>query len=401
MLKLRAAFVIVLDLVVLSVYLILAHANGAGLGERINTVSFSLFPLVGAVLLARHPRNPVGYLVAALGMAVIGASTLFEYARLSLLQPQANYPLTAEAAWAAMNIWPLVLPCLVLILLLFPNGRLPGRNWAVLGLITLLASLPIYVSSWVIIWRNRHEIVSMDAGRIPYNPEVGALFRAFDYWDGLIIAAIFLAVVSFFYRFSRARGIERQQLKWFVYGISIIPVSMVLTELFGLVDEPLVQGLIWTLEIISIMAFPVVLLIAITRYRLYDIDIIIRRTLLYSATTLTLALIYFGMVLTMQNVFTRRVGEQPAIVIVVSTLAIAALFQPLRRRFQAIIDRRFYRSKYNAETTLERFATRLQTEVDLNEIERYFITIVEENIQPQQAELWLVKGRTGEDLYPL
>ena len=207
---------------------------------------------------------------------------------------------------------------------------------------------------------------------------------------------IILALVSFFFRFSRSTGIERQQLKWFVFGLSTIPLSMGLEEFLVLITSPVFHMFNYVFSIISIIAFPVVMLIAITRYRLYDIDFIIRRTLLYSALTITLALVYFGVVLMAQSLFAQslfapRINKQPAIVIMLSTLLIATLFQPLHQRFQSIIDRRFYRSKYNAEQMLERFATRLQNEVDLREIERQFVTVVEENIQPEHTQLWLVR----------
>ena len=201
----------------------------------------------------------------------------------------------------------------------------------------------------------------------------------------------FLKVSGNQIRFSRSLGIERQQMKWFVFGISTIPASMLLDVTMEAFSTPLLMTFSNVLSIISVAAFPVVLLIAITRYRLYDIDFIIRRTLLYSALTITLAAIYFAVVLLMQSIFTRGMDEPSEIFVVFSTLFIAALFQPLRRRFQSIIDKRFYRSKYDAEETLAHFASRLQNEVDLDEIQRMFIHLVDENIQPERSVLWLVK----------
>jgi hypothetical protein len=391
MAKRRAGIVLGLDGIMLGAYLILAQVNDVAISDRVNALAFSLFPLVGALLVSRHPANPVGYLLSVLGLAVLGASTLFEYAALGFHQPEAGVPFSGEAAWMAMLLWTIVLPILVLILLHFPDGRLPGPRWKLLAYFIVLITLPVLVGTVLVAGRNRDLIVAMELGQIEQNAEMAALFRAYDIWNLFAVGLIILALVSFIFRFLRARGIERQQLKWFVFGLSTIPVSMILEDQLYQIDSPLVQGVLWTLNIISIGAFPVVMLIAITRYRLYDIDLIIRRTLLYSALTLTLALIYFGVVLVMQRVFTWQFGEQPAIMIVFTTLLIAALFQPLRRRFQTVIDRRFYRSKYNAEQTLQRFAAQLQSEVDLDEIERYFIEVVDENLQPTKAEFWHIQ----------
>jgi hypothetical protein len=231
----------------------------------------------------------------------------------------------------------------------------------------------------------------MGSGRVAMNLEIDLLFKAYDIWDLLIIAAIILGFISFIIRFSRSTGVMRQQLKWFVLGMSTIPASLVFDRLAEQINTPLILVLNNILDIVSIIAFPLVILIAITRYRLYDIDFIIRRTLLYSALTVALGLIYYGLVLVMQAFFAQRLGEQPEILIVISTLLIAALFQPLRRRFQLIIDRRFYRSKYDAEQTMQTFAARLQNEVNMQEISRSFVDVIDENFQPEQVWLWVVR----------
>jgi hypothetical protein len=166
---------------------------------------------------------------------------------------------------------------------------------------------------------------------------------------------------------------------------------MLMDGLLVRIGTPLALGINWSLNITSIAAFPLVLLISITRYRLYDIDIIIRRTLLYSALTLTLAVIYFGLVLGMQGLFALRYGDQPGFVVVLTTLLIAALFQPLRRRYQSAIDRRFFRSNYNPEQALASFASHLRYEVDLDQIQSDLLSIVDETVQPKEAFLWMIK----------
>ncbi len=372
-------------------YLLLSRLTYTDRIERISNSAFILFALVGAVLAARHPRNPVGVLVAVLGLAMLGGASLFEYSTLNLYPATASAPFTGEAAFINMHFWPLVLPCLVMILLLFPDGHLPGPRWRWLVYVIASVTLPLLLATTVVGWPNRHLLARMNLGLIPYNEPLQVMMSVFNVWNLVMIGALILAIASFLIRFSRSLGIERQQMKWFVFGISTIPASMLLDVTMEAFSTPLLMTFSNVLSIISVAAFPVVLLIAITRYRLYDIDFIIRRTLLYSALTITLAAIYFAVVLLMQSIFTRGMDEPSEIFVVFSTLFIAALFQPLRRRFQSIIDKRFYRSKYDAEETLAHFASRLQNEVDLDEIQRMFIHLVDENIQPERSVLWLVK----------
>lgn len=389
--KFWAGLVIAAGLVVETAYLIFANFNQSSTSEQISTMAFFLFPMVGAILLARHPRNPVGYLVTVLGLSVLTASTLFEYSMMGYLSGPNSLPFAGVAGWLSLQMWSLTMPCLVFMLLIFPNGRLIHPRWKWLVYYVLAITIPILVYSAIYTWPSRDKLALMDLQRIPFSENVALVFRVYEVWNLLMIAAVILAFFNFTLRFLRSRGIERQQLKWFVFGMSTIPMTMVIDEMMRWVDQPLLYNFNYVLNVISIAAFPLVMLISITRYRLYDIDFIIRRTLLYSALTLTLAAVYFGAVLVMQSIFTRGLGAQSEIWIVLSTLLIAALFQPLRRQFQAVIDKRFYRSKYDAEKTLASFASRLQNEVDLEAIQGYLVRAVEENIQPEGASLWLVK----------
>ena len=389
--KFWAVVVVAVGMAVEVAYLIFANANDTSTSEQISTMAFFLFPMVGAILLARHPRNPVGYLVTIMGMSVLTAAMMFEYSMMGYRAGPNGLPLSGEAGWLSLQLWSLTMPCLVLMLLVFPDGRLIDPRWKWLAYYVLAITIPTILYGAVRSWSSRDVLVLMDTERMPYSPEMMAVFRWYDVWNLLMIVAVILAFINFTIRFVRSRGIERQQLKWFVFGMATIPLTMVIDAILQRVDQPMIYNFNYVLNVISIAAFPTVMLISITRYRLYDIDFIIRRTLLYSALTLTLAVIYFGAVLVMQAVFTRGLGAQSEIWIVLSTLLIAALFQPLRRRFQSVIDRRFYRSKYDAEKTLANFASRLQNEVDLDEIQRYLVRAVEENIQPEGASLWLVK----------
>jgi hypothetical protein len=204
-----------------------------------------------------------------------------------------------------------------------------------------------------------------------------------------------------FVRFRRSRGIEREQTKWFVFAVSLTAVGAGSLYLFDSVFE--VSGwldeVIYALEIVAFSSIPVAIGIAILRYRLYDIDLLIRRTLAYSLLTAALALVYFASVAILQTVFTLGVsidplqgsasGRQSPVVIVLSTLAIAGLFAPLRRRAQALIDRRFYRRKFDATRMLAEFGATARDETDLDRLASQLVMVIEEAIQPAHASLWI------------
>ena len=192
-----------------------------------------------------------------------------------------------------------------------------------------------------------------------------------------------LPLVSLVIRFRRAVGIERQQYKWFVFAAALILVISIFT---GISENSFVLQLLF---IISILLVPLALTVAVLRYRLYDIDLIIRRTLQYSLLTGLLVMVYFGSVVILQSLVENLAGEQSPLVIVLSTLAIAALFNPLRTRVQDFIDRRFYRKKYDAQHALAQFAATARDEVDVDQFTAALLNVVEETVQPEQVSLWI------------
>jgi len=202
-----------------------------------------------------------------------------------------------------------------------------------------------------------------------------------------------LAAVAVLVRLRRSRGVERQQVKWFVYAEVVLVIGNILSY-----TVPEISAVPWwgrwgafVLTMIGAAGVPVSVAIAILRYRLYDIDLLINRTLVYGALTLMLALVYFGGVAITQATFQALTGqqEQPQLAIVVSTLVIAALFNPLRRRIQSFIDRRFYRSRYDARKTLETFSVKLRDETDLAALSDDLAQVVRETMQPAHVSLWL------------
>jgi len=208
--------------------------------------------------------------------------------------------------------------------------------------------------------------------------------------ERVVNTLLFAAVISLFIRLRRARGLERQQIKWFVYatalticgGILTYPVSEAIGSLW-------LKWIGFVPFIVGVMAIPISMGIAILRYRLYELDTLINRTLVYGALTAILAGVYFGGIVLLQGVFVALTGERSTLAVVASTLLIAALFNPLRRRIQSFIDRRFYRKKYDARKTLEAFSTKLRDETDLNALSDDLVGVVRETMQPAHVSLWL------------
>jgi hypothetical protein len=207
-----------------------------------------------------------------------------------------------------------------------------------------------------------------------------------------MLTLIFVSAASLFMRLRRARGVERQQIKWFTYTGVVASSAALLTYT---ISEPI--GALWLKWVgyvvmqLALIGMPISMGIAILRYRLYEIDIIINRTLVYASLTAILAGVYFGSVTVTQALFRALTGqqEQPQLAIVISTLIIAALFNPLRRRIQSFIDRRFYRSKYDARKTLEAFSAKLRKETDLEALSDDLVGVVKETMQPAHVSLWL------------
>jgi hypothetical protein len=207
-----------------------------------------------------------------------------------------------------------------------------------------------------------------------------------------IIAAALLAIASLIIRWRRSTGDTRQQLKWFAYFLATaVVIQLVVFEMVGAFFYPEIFNTVWYRAIILVVftGFPIVIGIAVFKYRLYDIDIIIRKTLVYGVLTILLALIYFGSVLLIQGLVTAVGGQQSPIVIVFSTLLIAALFSPLRRRIQAFIDQRFFRRKYDAEQTLAQFAASVRDEVDLDDLTAELLRVVQETMEPEHVSIHL------------
>jgi hypothetical protein len=341
-------------------------------------------PILGGFIASRRPENPYGWLWLGLGFSFVLLAFVLVYAAYALVVAPGSLPaprtivkLIAPEAFAG------VLTLTPFIFLLFPDGRLPSRRWR------FLAWIVVAVGTLLIITAPLHESDKDSFAPVEDPIGVGGVVgKAISVliFSGVLVlfAAIILSAASLVFRFRRATGIERQQIKWFTYAAGLVGAFVILNFF--------TSGLLNTLLSNAVgFALYAAIGIAVLRYRLYDIDIIINRTLVYGTLTVSLVLVYFGGVAATQAIFRTLTAqqEQPQLAIVVSTLFIAALFNPLRRRIQSFIDRRFYRSKYDARKTLEAFSVKLRNETDLQTLNNDLVGMVRETMQPAHVSLWL------------
>jgi hypothetical protein len=351
---------------------------------------------VGAIVASRRPENPVGWLLCLSGVATSTSTFASQYAIYALLA-QPNSLLAGEAmAWIASWMLPVMNGVQVFYLLLFPTGRLPNRRWRWVAWLTVAY---ILVGATTAAFSPGAYLGALGPIRNPLGIEgLTPVYKAVMYTvnPALLIAAAF----SLFVRLRRAVGVERQQLKWLAYAAGGLVIVAILIITTIAIDTP--RWYEWVANAILVAttpAIPVAIGIAILRYRLYDIDIIINRTLVYGSLTAILAGVYFGSVTATQALFSILTDQQelPQLVVVASTLLIAALFNPLRRRIQSFIDRRFYRRKYDAIKTLEAFSVKLREETDLEALNEELVGVVRETMQPAHVSLWLRPETASKD----
>jgi hypothetical protein len=351
------------------------------------------FSTVGLLIAIRQPRNPIGWIMLVAGFALGANLWTSTYADLSVAQPPGRLPGTQWVAWFAQWVWVAgFAPALTFLLLLFPDGRLPSRRWRPVGWLTVAAMVTLGFG------------MAFTPGRFVDYPEIrnplgfsplGGSFLE----DGgvgwlLLPASVVVSASSMVVRFRRSAGEERQQLKWFALAAAFAAAGWVAVTVAYGTDEGTQDPLLVATQLLQLLSFlgiPLAVGIAVLKYRLYDIDIIINRTLVYGSLTAILLGVYLGSVTATQALFRNLTDQeqQPQLVVVASTLVIAALFTPLRRRIQSFIDRRFYRSKYDARKTLEAFSVKLREETNLEALNDDLVGVVRETMQPAHVSLWL------------
>lgn len=344
-------------------------------------LSFFGFATMGALISSRRPENVIGWLFCAIGIGTAFTSIDAAYQAYTLTVVHHQTLASSLLDWAGNCTWNINLGLGVFVLLLFPNGHLLSRKLRPVAWLLVAAIAGQVISVAFLPGRFGGEVTTNPFG---IDGIVWLLQPLSAVANVVFILIAFASVILVVVRFIRARGEERQQLKWFAYGACILVLSIAVSAIF--LDE--INGNYGFA--FGFAMLPIGAGIGVLRYRLYDIDIIINRTLVYGSLTLTLALIYFAAVLGTQRVLPREMqGSQLAIV--GSTLLVAALFQPLRRRIQSTIDRRFYRSKYDVARTLDTFTQTLRQQVDLNDLSGHLLSVVEETMHPAYASLWLCK----------
>jgi hypothetical protein len=357
-----------------------------GAGNVVNACLFVVLAVTGALIASRRPDSTIGWLLCLTPIALSGTSLVESLYVYTQYTDPGLLPFNDSLVWAANWMWSLgFVPLLTWLLLLFPDGRLVSRRWrsvswlAAFTLVALIlgyAFAPGPLEDYGAL--NNPLAISGPLGDVLKGLRSAAL--------PLLVVAAILSAASVVVRFRRSRGDERLQLKWVAVAAATAiagwMVGAALDSLFG-------QG--GLLVSISLMAFPVAVGIAVLKYRLYDIDVVINRTLVYGALTATLAVFYVSSVL-LGELLLQPLTSRSDLAIAASTLAAAALFRPLRGRIQGVVDRRFYRHKYDAERTLAAFSARLRDEIDIDTLRVELAGVVGEAMNPAHVSLWLRGG---------
>jgi hypothetical protein len=344
------------------------------------------FATVGALIAARHPRNPIGWLFASFA-AITGLVLLAsEYASYALVTAPGSVPGGDWAAW--LGAWSLGFTIAIpaFIFLLFPDGHLLSPRWRPLAwLIVANGILGVALAALSNLAVADFSPFASSPIQLPRGGAIRAIYNANQAVGAAVLLGSALCLVV---RLRRARGEQRQQLKWVAYTATVGFAAFAIVALVGW-PEPVV---------VATVAFPAIAIaaaIAIFKYHLYDIDRLISRTLVYAILTLVLGLGYAGVVLVLGQRFGGVTRHPPSWAVAGATLAVAALFQPARRRIQQAVDRRFNRRKYNAATTIQAFSTRLRDQIDLDTLSTELLAVVDQTMEPTRVSLWFRPSTQG------
>jgi hypothetical protein len=370
--------------------------SGGAIGNLLILAPFLAFTIVGALIASRRPENPIGWICLAAGLfwtliALNDQYTAYDLATTGVVP--------FSAAIAALSQWLWVPPVGLLsiyLILFFPDGRLPSRRWRPLawfsGAVMVLVSLAIALAPG--------PLPDLGGVRNPFGLEGHPwIADVTNVIPALLPLCALASALSLVLRYRRSGSEEREQIKWIAFAGSFVGLMSLITVVSTLIfapefadstdTQPLWLVVLQDVELLSFAGIPVAVGIAVLRYRLYDIDLLINRTLVYGSLTATLIALYFGGIVVLQRVFVLLTGQQSTLAVVASTLLIAALFNPLRRRIQFFIDRRFYRSKYDVRKTLEAFSAKLRDETDLEALCDELAGVVTETMQPAHVSIWL------------
>jgi hypothetical protein len=389
----RLAWVVLVSVGLLTVTgQVVAVRTGSGVDPFL--IAGLSFPIVGALIASRQPRNAIGWVLLGLGAAMGLSAALGIYAYYALTARPGSLPGPGFALALDAPMWvPVIGLSGTFLILLFPDGRLPSARWKPWAYFCALALILCY-SLLLILPADFAEAGYPDIrnplGIDALEPFVGAVVSIL----ALIPIAIVGCAVGLIRRFRRSRGRARVQLKWLAAAAGVVAITyltLMALSLPSAITGNEAPGWVEALSQIGIFAFmliPVAVGVAILRHRLYDIDIIINRTLVYGVLTAILSAAYFVVVTTLQGLL-RPLAGQSEFAVAGSTLVVAAIFGPARGRIQAFVDRRFYRSKFDAEAILENFSARLRQEVDLETLTADLLAVLEQTMRPATSSLWL------------
>ena len=349
--------------------------------------AFGAFGIVGALIIWQRPGNTLGWVLAAVGLLAAWGASADAYVDLA----SDENLLYLVSVWISLWYWfPLLGLTLIFTPLLFPDGRPPSPRWR---LVAWGAALSLALVVFLAAFKERIKMpgTSMDNPvGIPgiEDPEKSTLGTVLL---GSFVLFLVLALASVVVRYIRSQAVQRQQIKWLLLATALSALMVFFEEITRIelnTEAPFA---------ISIALFPAAIAVAIFRYRLYNIDVIINRALVYGSLTAMLALVYVGGVVGLQYAFRSLTGGESQLAVVASTLAIASLFVPLRRQIQSFIDRRFYRRKYDAAKTLEAFGATLRDETDLESLSNDLVSVVRDTVQPAHVSIWLAHGKEDDD----
>jgi hypothetical protein len=366
------------------------------------------YPAVGALIASRLPTNPIGWIFCGLGLIYVTRRFTTAYADHFSLESVA-LPWGEVAAWYSTWIGFAGPTLAVFLMLLFPGGRLPSRRWRIVVWLTVLgAAMSAIGFAFMpgILLTHSHLVNPFEIVGVIYGKLTTYQFCGVSRLLGmtLLLMSGLAALFSVILRLRHARGDDRLQLRWFLFAavpltvlgsldeldtiVTLFTTDFMFRPVYMLYSLGLLVPVVYV-EVLALLLVPVCTYIAILRYNLYDIDVVINRTLVYGSLTAMLVALYFGGIVVLQRVFVFLTGQRSTLAVVASTLLIAALFTPLRRRIQSFIDRRFYRRKYDARKTLEAFSAQLRDETDLEALSEDLVGVVRETMQPAHVSLWL------------
>ena len=353
--------------------------NGVG-----GIVLGATYPVVGWVLASRRPENPIGWIFLVIGVSQAGTALLGQYAAYGLQTRPGTVPLADIASWVGVWSWVPGFVLLLVVILVFPDGSLPSRRWRPVLWLAGIAGFLLLVPNAIAAWGYRGvELLGNAEPDTSNAPVIGALILASAVGNLLLIPVGVASLAGVAVRFRRSSTVERQQIKWFAAAAGV-EVSLLVCTAFVSLTYPL--DVLAALVVIPLV--PIAVGVAVLRYRLYEIDRIVSRTIGWAIVTGLLVAVFAALVVALQALLAPVTNEN-TLAVAASTLVAFALFQPLRRRVQRAVDRRFDRARYDGQRTADAFAERLRGSRDLTTVDEALLATVASAMQPQSATVWL------------